>query len=407
MSLRFDPLQRFACASCARCCRGHEIAVTAGEVETLRAARAERFFRESADAAEGAAADPFVAVPAGRGLHVIRRRADGSCGFLSAENRCRLHEALGAKQKPLTCRMFPFVLRPGTGSGAVLVASHACPSVTRGEGPRLGDQARELGRLARDWEREHAPKPGPLELAPGRALAPTAAEALRTALRSMLGEAELRVALARIARHLGDLGRWRALRLADDRRSEYVVLTSSYRAGPKPPPAAAQRPGLVSRLLFRGFLFTVLALRERRANAPGWDQRLRLLVLLLHAHGLFPGVAGVRLGAARGVRVTDDAQVVALVKGFLQQAVEATGGGRRSLQGELAVAAAQVQAALRLARMRAGLDGRREAGLEDVREGVIAAADLDQLDHGLAARLLTLFAGPPDDAFDRLAAELR
>lgn len=406
MSLRFDAEQRFACASCARCCRGHEIAVTAGEVETLRAARAERFFRASADAAEGAGGDPFVAVPAGRGLHVIRRRPDGACGFLSAEDRCRLHEALGAKQKPLTCRLFPFALRPGTGSGAVLLASHACPSVTRGDGPRFGDQARELARLAREWEREHAPQPGPLELAPRRALAPAAAEALRTALRVMLGEPDLRVALARIARHLGDLGRWRALRLADDRRSEYVVLTSGYRAGPKPPPAAAQRPGLVSRLLFRGFLFAVLALRERRASAAGWGQRLRVLALLLHAHGLFPGVAGARLRAARGVRVAADAAVAGLVRSFLRQAVETTGGGSRSLQDELAFAAAQAQAALRLARMRAGLAGRAEAGIDDLREGVIAAADLDQLDHGLAARLLTLFAGAADDAFDRLAAEL-
>jgi Fe-S-cluster containining protein len=402
MQLHFDPEQRFACASCARCCRGHEIAVTAAEAEALRAARAGRFFREQDGGEEGTGTDPFVA--RGGGL-VIRRRADGSCGFLSPAGRCRIHEALGAKQKPLTCRMFPFSLRPGTGAGAVLVASHACPSVAGGEGPRLGDQAKELQRLAREWEREHPAPPGRLELVAGRALAPAAAEALRAALGRMLDAEALRDALARLARHLGDLTRWRALRLADARRSEYVVLTSGFRGGPNPPAATAQRPGLVARLLFRGFLFTVLALRERRAGATGAGQKLRLVALLLHAHGLFPGVAGVRLGAAGGIRVEPDPALDALLRRFLRQAVTTTGSGVRPIAGELAVAAAQAQVALRLARMRAGLDGRRAATLDDLREGLLAAADLDQVDHGIAARLLSFFAGAPDDAFDRLAAE--
>lgn len=402
MSLRFDAEQRFACGSCARCCRGHEIAVTAAEAEALRTARAGRFFREGDGADEGSEADPFVAK--GGGL-VIRRRADGSCGFLSPDGRCRIHEALGAKQKPLTCRMFPFALRPGTGAGAVLVASHACPSVARGEGPRLGDQAKELQRLAREWEREHPATPARLELVAGRALAPAAAEALRAALGRMLDAATLREALARVARHLGDLTRWRALRLGDERRSEYVVLTSGFRGGPNAPAAAPQQAGLVSRLLFRGFLYAVLALRERRANAPGARQKLRLVALLLHAHGLFPGVGGVRLGAARGVLVEPDPALDALLRQFLRQAVETAGGGTRPVAAELAFAAAQAQAALRLARMSAGLAGRGAATLDDLREGLLAAADLDQVDHSLAARLLSFFAGAPDDACDRLAAE--
>ena len=302
--------------------------------------------------------------------------------------------------------MFPFSMRPGTGGGPVLLASHACPSVVRADGPRLGDQAKELERLAREWERASPLRPGTLEIAAGHALAPAATGPLRGALVSMLGAADLRSGLARVAQHLADLTRPRTLGLAEDRLAEYVVLTSTFRAGPDAPAASMARPGLVARLLFRGFLFSVLALRERRAAAPGWSQRLRLLALLLHAHGLFPGVAGARLGAVRGVRVDDDPEIPELLGRFLRQAVETAGGGTRPLAGEIALAAAQAQAALRLARMRAGLERRLTATIEDVRAGLIAAADLDQVDSGRSARLLAAFAGGADEACGRLLAEL-
>src|SRR5688572_1109911 len=119
-SLRYDAEQRFSCRQCGRCCRGWEIAVTEAEVEGYRRAKVERLFVDPAQPA-GEAVDPFE--PLGEpGLFRIRKRDDGACGFLSPENRCRIHEELGAEKKPLTCRMFPFAVHPG-GSRPVLTAS--------------------------------------------------------------------------------------------------------------------------------------------------------------------------------------------------------------------------------------------------------------------------------------------
>ena len=50
--------------------------------------------------------DPFE--PIAHGHFRIRKRADGACGFLSANDRCRIHEELGGEAKPLACRVFPF-----------------------------------------------------------------------------------------------------------------------------------------------------------------------------------------------------------------------------------------------------------------------------------------------------------
>src|SRR5713101_2992093 len=96
--LLLDPEQRFTCQQCGRCCRrGWDIALTPGEVKTYRRAKAERYYRER---------------------------------DLSPENRCRIHEELGAERKPLTCRLFPFRFHPAEGA-AVLTASFCCPTVVR------------------------------------------------------------------------------------------------------------------------------------------------------------------------------------------------------------------------------------------------------------------------------------
>ena len=65
-----------------------------------------------------------------RALQRIRKRADGACGFLSADNRCRIHEELGAAKKPLTCRLFPYAFHTAA-DGVVVTASFGCPTDRR------------------------------------------------------------------------------------------------------------------------------------------------------------------------------------------------------------------------------------------------------------------------------------
>src|SRR5689334_20876980 len=100
MALRFDAEQHFTCAGCARCCHA-EVAITPAERAAYDREHVARWFRESDAAPEGAERDPFLPLPGRDGWSRIRRRADGTCGFLSAQNRCRLHEELGGERKPL------------------------------------------------------------------------------------------------------------------------------------------------------------------------------------------------------------------------------------------------------------------------------------------------------------------
>ena len=80
--------------------------------------------------------DPFEPIP-GTPLQRIRKRADGACGFLSDDNRCRIHEELGAARKPLTCRLFPYAFHTAA-DGVVVTASFGCPTIVANEGPLIG-----------------------------------------------------------------------------------------------------------------------------------------------------------------------------------------------------------------------------------------------------------------------------
>src|SRR4051812_21157437 len=111
---RFDIAQRFTCSGCARCCHS-EVVVTPVERTAYERERAARWFRETKDAAPGAASDPFVPLEGRAGWFRIRRRRDGVCGFLSPETRCRIHEELGGDRNPLVCRMFPFSMPQADG----------------------------------------------------------------------------------------------------------------------------------------------------------------------------------------------------------------------------------------------------------------------------------------------------
>src|SRR5215813_2285306 len=101
VALRHHAEQRFTCQQCGRCCRrGWDIAVTAAEVEAYRRARASAWFTDTTTTMEAEPREPFEPIPGHPGHFRIRKRHDGSCGFLSAENRCRIHEHLGGARKP-------------------------------------------------------------------------------------------------------------------------------------------------------------------------------------------------------------------------------------------------------------------------------------------------------------------
>src|SRR5437764_813391 len=71
-----------------------------------------------------------------------------------------------------------------------------------------------------------------------------------------------RAAGLRMARFLEDLSRHRVARLSPPRLAEYVELTGRY-AAKSEQPLPPRPPSALGRLLFRGFLFAVVAAREQ------------------------------------------------------------------------------------------------------------------------------------------------
>jgi Fe-S-cluster containining protein len=403
-ALRFDAEQRFTCRQCGRCCRrGWDIALTPGEVDAYRRARAERLYREREDVPEGAEQDPFEPIPGHPEYHRIRKRADGACGFLSPDNRCRIHEEMGAASKPLTCRLFPFRFHPGE-TATLVTASFCCPTVVRNDGATVDSQARDLAPLAKAWLREHPEPAGRTALAAGVPLTATTMEALRSALRGMLdrpgprGEPDLRVAAARMAVLLDDLSRHRVTRLKPDALAEYIALVGAH-AALSAKPAVTKAPSALARLLFRGFLFVVMAGREqiedRRSTGPRLGLRFRLARLLAHVHGLGPAVGAADLAATRRARIDlDDPGVRGLAHNYLRASIAALGAGRRPVIEEMALAVAFLNAGCALAAMRAGRSGRSKAEAADFADGLMEAVDLTHADEGgLLGKILGTLSG--------------
>jgi len=401
-TLLLDPEQRFTCRQCGRCCRrGWDIALSPGEVNAYRKAGVARSFRVDLGQAEGTDPDPWEPIP-GHDSHLrLRERADGACGFLSPENRCRIHEELGADRKPLSCRLFPFRFHP-TGGPPVVAASFCCPTVAANEGALLATQTQQLRSLAQDWFRAYPEPASNVVLVAHQRLVAAQLESVRGVLRELLerkdaeGVRDLGGNVARMAHWLEDLTRYRVTRLDETGFGEYLAIMGRH-AADNSTPLPSRPPSLLGRLFFRGFLFTVLAGSERpRGRSAGrLGLRLRVWRLLLHTHGLGPAVGSVSLAAARHSRVDLAGPALGgLVHNYLRAAIETLGTGRRSVLDELAVAVAFLNAALVLARMRAAAEGQAGVDLATLSQGLMEAVDLTHADPGTdLGRRLTFFAG--------------
>lgn len=399
--LSVDPEQRFTCAGCARCCRRWEILVSPAEAESLRSRGAARWFREADGAPEGAARDPFEAVPGWRGFHRIRKRDDGACGFLSTANRCRLHEELGGDRKPLTCRMFPYSFHPAR-NAVIVTASFGCPTVLANHGERIAEGAalESIQALKSEWFAGYRHAAAPRVLVPGRTIEPASLRILRDGLLAMLnrsdnGRRDLRLNVHRMALVLDDLARTRVVRLTDADFAEYVKLTVLYAASADTavPP---RTPGWVGRLLQRGFLFVVAATRLRIEHAAQSRFRLRLQMfwLLAHFHRLAPGFGRVNVTAlTRGHVDVDAPEIQPIVHHYLRASLQSLGAGERPVLDDFAIAVSYLNAACALAVMNA----RATTGPVDravFSDALMEAVDLSHGDdRGLLGRTLRRFAG--------------
>lgn len=393
--MRFDLQQRFSCSQCGRCCRGFDVVVTTTEIDLYRRRNAADWFRETDGSIPSR--DPFEPVPGSPSLQRIRKRDDGACVFLSAENRCRIHEELGAAKKPLTCRLFPFAFHTAA-DGPVITASFNCPTIVANDGPLInqGDSLVALESLRKEWFAAHPSTAAPLELVKGRPLTTRSMLVLRPHLLAMLARdpEDLRSGIRRIAAVLDDLTRSRVLTLPDDDFAEYVKLTVPHAASKAEAPAV-KAAGSIARLLQYGFLYTVAAIRAGidGPNQSRMELRLKRLQLLAHFHGLAPGLDGVNVTALKRRRVDiNDAQLRPIAFHYLRSAIETLGAANLPIVDELSRAASYLTAACALAAMHA------DATKADVDRATFITALTDTSDvsharHRLLDSILTHFSG--------------
>jgi Fe-S-cluster containining protein len=405
--LVLDSDQRFKCAGCARCCHG-DVAITPGERASYERAGAARWFRERDGLPEGASRDPFLPEPSG--WFRIRRRDDGACGFLSPQNRCRLHEEMGGDRKPLVCRLFPFHVRT-TERERIVAASFSCPTIVANEGEPASSRQETLRALVGKWSHEVGRQEAPPYLAPGRRLAGAALDSLRAALRQMIdrpgadGHVSLGDNLRRVGFWLHDLSRPRVLRLPPDDFTEYATVTGRHVIQSQT--VAVPRAGRLSRVFRRGLLFLMVTAEAQRRQPHRSGLRLglrwKLFRALLHAHGLGPALPELDMGAARRLRLDPEA-AAPLVRRYLQASITTLGSSPRPVLDELAVAAAVLNGAIALGAGEARREGEATIGLRALRAGLVRASDATHTAGPMASILTTFAAGP--DAFLMLADAL-
>lgn len=364
--------------------------ITDAERDTYLRRGVARWFRETGAGDEGTDRDPFEAVAGWRGYHRIRARADGACGFLSAENRCRLHEELGAASKPLTCRMFPFKFHPVSAS-VVVTASFGCPTIVANRGELVSGDAmrRELEATWQDHDRPGIAAPAKRCFVAGRPIDAPSIRILRESLLRMLARADggtidLRANVQRIAQALDDLTRSRVLRLTDADFAEYIKLTLPYAATQpaSPKPTSEGGPGRIGRLMQFGFLYVVAATRygiDHRGDSR-WSLRIGRLRLLAHFHRLAPAVDRVNVRVLRRHRIdVNDPAIQPVAYHYLRAGIEALGARARPLLDDLAIAVSCLNAAAALAVMNAHASG-RAIDRELFSEALMESVDLSHAD---------------------------
>jgi lysine-N-methylase len=276
--------QNWDCQASGNCCKEYIVPVSDEERQRIED--------------QGWAADPelqgvklfrYSGPPWARRPH-LNHRPDGSCVFLSAEGRCRIHERFGAAAKPLPCRLFPFILVPA-GDHYRVGLRFACPSAAANKGRPLSGHDADLRDFAVLLERrENVAQSGGLEAVPPPPLRAGQrldwpdllrfADVFTTLLRDRSDRIErrLRKCLALVA--LCRQADFKAIR--GQRLVEFLKLVSAGLEAEVPrDPTTVEPPGKVGRLLFRQAL-ALFARKDYGPNrGPQTKSRLRLLWALL------------------------------------------------------------------------------------------------------------------------------
>jgi lysine-N-methylase len=155
-------LQNWDCHGCGDCCKTYHVRVSEAEKAKIEAQD------WSADP-ELKGLAPIVWDRKDRAYR-LNHTADGSCVFLMADNRCRIHAKLGPEAKPVACRIYPFALVPAGDHWRVGIR-FACPSAAANRGKPVADKADELRDYAALFEADvGTPPKDPPPLQPGQSV---------------------------------------------------------------------------------------------------------------------------------------------------------------------------------------------------------------------------------------------
>ena len=246
-------VQNWDCHQTGTCCKEYQVPVTE---EERRRIEGQGWANESD--LQGVPLFRTYGPPWAR-QHHLNYRSDGSCVFLSAEGRCRIHERFGAAAKPLPCRLYPFVLVPA-GDHYRVGVRFACPSAAENKGRALAAHDSELRDFAAQLERrEGVAQAGGAKVPPPplqrrqRVEWPDLlrfAEALQKLLRNRADRVERRLRKCLALANLCRQAKFDAVQ--GQRLGELLnLLTGGLERDIPTDPASVAAPGWTGRLLFR------------------------------------------------------------------------------------------------------------------------------------------------------------
>jgi len=263
-------IQHWDCHGCTDCCRDYVVHVTDEEMRRIEG--------------QGWEKQPgFEGVPLfkrhgrWRGQWALTQK-DEACIFLGEGGRCRIHEKFGAAAKPLTCRIYPFVLVPA-GDHWRVGLRFACPSVANDQGRPMNQHLGEVREYAGLFEKQN---PGaelvtPPPLQGGQSVPWEDVATFIDALAIVVGNREDRVerrlrkclALANVCRQA------KFDKISGKRLEEFLGIVINALDDEAPREAKdVPPPTWVGRILFRQFL--ALYSRKDQGKFAGMGRRGRL-----------------------------------------------------------------------------------------------------------------------------------
>jgi Fe-S-cluster containining protein len=124
----------FDCTGCGNCCFHWPVPATDLDVERITALVGDSVSEQPKFRKLPKPVDKMKAF-----THSLEKKADGSCQYLDADIRCRLHKNFGIESKPAMCQLFPYTFTM-TPTGAFASLSFASTGVLLNSGTPLTSQ---------------------------------------------------------------------------------------------------------------------------------------------------------------------------------------------------------------------------------------------------------------------------